>query len=405
MAFTKRRQTAAHTAQDISPAVEKAIRTLPKGELHAHVDGCCSEKLWDDKVGHDHSPVFKGGTLTEFLQQYFANQGSLRRAHVGTSDVIHSMVDKASEGGVRYIEPCLSIGAVTHGEPGEAAAILKECAEYAKTKGVSMGFMLMAHRRGTPDKVREQMKEILEVADSGAPVVSIGCSGAGNETTLREWGQIWDEVGGRGRLLVVPHAGEVNDGSDSFQDLWDAVAIRPDRVAHGLQALSDDRLKEYLIDNDVCCDVAITSNELIGGAKPGHHPLPDMLRAGIPCSINTDDSLLFGCTLNSEYEKAYQLGISLEDLESCARSSIQYSGADETDKERILKEIDQWHARCAAEGLVPPIDLDAELLDLLNPQNNGAHHYALRCGYVSKRMKNGPCILPRNHPPPHRSKI
>jgi len=395
------------TTGEITPQVRAAIHSLPKAELHAHVDGCCSEKLWDEKVGADHNAVFGGGTLREFLDQYFVNQNSLRDAHVSTQQVIHSMVDKAKDDGVCYIEPCLGLRALGAEGPEESAKILKECASYAKEKGVGMGFMLMAHRRNDPDKVRTQMQEILKVADQGAPVVAIGCSGDGNETTLREWGHIWDEVGGRGRLMVVPHAGEVNDGSDAFQDLWDAIAIRPNRVAHGLQAMSDDRLKQYMIDNEVCCDVAITSNELIGGAKPGHHILPEMVRAGIPCSINTDDSLLFGCSMSAEYEKAYNLGMSLEELESCARSSIQYSGAQDVDKQRMLRDVDSWHADCVEEGLIPPAAEPAmdPMLALLGSDGHGPHPgQRARCGYLSKYMK-GPCQLAPNHPPPHRSRI
>jgi len=141
----------------------------------------------------------------------------------------------------------------------------------------------------------------------------------------------------------VPHAGEINDGSDEFQDLWDAMAIHPDRVAHGTQAVSDQRLARHMRDTGTCCDVAITSNELLAGIAPGEHALPQMVRAGIPCSINTDDSLIFGCDLLSEYEKAhFSLGLSYAELGSCARSSIACSGATPQARESILSEIDAW---------------------------------------------------------------
>ena len=58
------------------------------------------------------------------------------------------------------------------------------------------------------------------------------------------------------------------------------------------------------------------------------HPLPLLLEAGIPCSLNGDDPLFFGASLLEEYELSRdKLGLSDEQLAGVARASIEASGA------------------------------------------------------------------------------
>lgn len=322
------------------------LRQLPKGELHAHVDGCCSAELWSKRVGSKHDPRFTGGSLDDFLGKYEENQLLLKGNNITSITILKSMMDTAKKNGTRYVEPCLSASFADD----DFLQRLPQVEEYAKKQGVKFNLMLMAHRKNPPEKVQALMRRALDIKQRGAPVASIGCSGSGNETTLREWGVLWVQSGGSGKLQIVPHAGEMGDGSDSFQDLWAAVAINPNRVAHGVQAADDHRLSAQLSSRGICCDVAITSNELIAGVSPGQHRLPQMVRAGIPCSINTDNSLLFGCDLVSEYEKAhFSLGLSFEELAACARSSIVHSGMDEQSKSSTLSEIATWEEEYSAQ--------------------------------------------------------
>ena len=79
----------------------------------------------------------------------------------------------------------------------------------------------------------------------------------------------------------------------------------------------------------VCCDVCPTSNVLLNVAGCGslaEHPLPRLLAAGVPCSINCDDSLLFGPSIADEYRSAREaVGLSDAALAGCARASIEHS--------------------------------------------------------------------------------
>jgi aminodeoxyfutalosine deaminase len=105
----------------------------------------------------------------------------------------------------------------------------------------------------------------------------------------------------------VPHAGEVA-GPESVRGALDA--LHSDRVRHGIRAVEDPALLEELAERRVVLDVTPLSN-LRTGVVPtlGEHPLPDLIAAGIPCTVSTDDPEMFDTDLTREYEAALSIGI------------------------------------------------------------------------------------------------
>ena len=105
----------------------------------------------------------------------------------------------------------------------------------------------------------------------------------------------------------VPHAGEVA-GPESVRGALDA--LHADRVRNGIRAVEDPALLEELAERRVVLDVTPLSN-LRTGVVPtlGEHPLPDLIAAGIPCTVSTDDPEMFDTDLTREYEAALSIGI------------------------------------------------------------------------------------------------
>ena len=105
----------------------------------------------------------------------------------------------------------------------------------------------------------------------------------------------------------VPHAGE-GAGPESVRGALDA--LHADRVRHGIRAVEDPALLEELAERRVVLDVTPLSN-LRTGVVPtlGEHPLPDLIAAGIPCTLSTDDPEMFDTDLTREYEAALSIGI------------------------------------------------------------------------------------------------
>lgn len=109
-----------------------------------------------------------------------------------------------------------------------------------------------------------------------------------------------------GGIGSVPHAGEVV-GPVSIRGALQALGAA--RIRHGIRAVEDEDLLRELADRGTVCDVCPISNLRTGAvAALDTHPLRQMVAAGVPCSISTDDPAMFGTDLTTDYEAAERLG-------------------------------------------------------------------------------------------------
>lgn len=103
-------------------------------------------------------------------------------------------------------------------------------------------------------------------------------------------------------LQVTVHAGEV-DGPAS---VWAAIReLGAARIGHGIHALEDPELVDFLVEHRIGLEIAITSNVQIGVVEDyADHPVKRILEAGIVANLNTDDPAISGIDLRHEFEVA-----------------------------------------------------------------------------------------------------
>jgi adenosine deaminase len=113
-----------------------------------------------------------------------------------------------------------------------------------------------------------------------------------------------------------------------------------------VRAIEDPELVQRLADEGICLDVCPSSNvQLHVVPTLAEHPLPALLAAGVPVSLNGDDPVIFGCTILSEYELARAaLGVDDAALAGIAGASIRASGAPAALQQAALGEIETWIA-------------------------------------------------------------
>jgi adenosine deaminase len=121
-------------------------------------------------------------------------------------------------------------------------------------------------------------------------------------------------------LGITVHAGEWGGPAQVRR----ALALDPDRIAHGGPAAADPALMTTLRRRNITLDVCPTSNWQAGLVPTlAQHPLPRLVRAGVPVTLSTDDRTISAVTLSEEYRRAHQvLGLSLHELADLDRQAL-----------------------------------------------------------------------------------
>jgi adenosine deaminase len=186
--------------------------------------------------------------------------------------------------------------------------------ERAKAKYPQMraGLICIATRDFGTESVDQTVEFFLK-----HPQRLIGLDLAGNETQFpcRLFENSFKKAVQQSAKITV-HAGE----AAGPENIWEAIELLgAHRIGHGVASIQDPLLLEYLIKNQVCLEMCPTSNWLTNAVSGfAEHPLPLLLRKGIPVSINTDDPGVFGVTLADEMEICRtQLGMSAEEIKKC----------------------------------------------------------------------------------------
>jgi aminodeoxyfutalosine deaminase len=137
---------------------------------------------------------------------------------------------------------------------------------------------------------------------------------------------------------VVSHAGETGPAEHVRQAI---VELKAKRVQHGVHAVDDPEVLQMLVERSICCDVALTSNLLLTTYRDlKSHPLKQMVEAGVPVTINTDDPAFFNTDLNNEYELAHrEIGLSLDQLWDINLNGLRFGLAETALRRRLMCEF------------------------------------------------------------------
>ena len=355
------------------------LRALPKAHLHLHLEGAMRPATLDDlcaryaikRPGDTRGKHFDnfGG----FNAMYAAATRCIRTKEDLARLILEVAEDAASEG-VWWIEPAFDADRFSTARTDARAHRLFEtqaegwrfaldAAEAAsRATGVGIGFVSaidrskpvelgLARARATAALVRDNA-HLIENGVVGcegrhAGIVALGLHGPEEGFPPEPFAEAFRIAADAG-LLSTPHAGEIapvpGGGAASVADALDHLGA--DRLGHGVLGAADPALVDRLAREQICLDVCPSSNlQLNVFPSLQDHPLPRLLAAGVPCSLGSDDPLLFGPDLVDEFTLC-RTGMGLDDaqLATLARNSFVHSGAPTEVKTAGIAAVEAWLA-------------------------------------------------------------
>lgn len=306
------------------------VSALPKVVLHDHLDGGLRPETVIDLAaerGYDKLPTTDPVALGEWFVEG-ANKKNLVEYLRGFEHTIAVLQDPEAIERVaqEYVEDLVADGVVY--------AEVRNAPELNTQKGMSMLEVLEATDRGLArgmeaaaaaghkivvnqlvigmrqeHRVLEAAEAAIEARDSGLHIV--GFDIAGPEAGFRPAAHIDAfRLIKEACLRTTIHAGEA-DGVDSIAEAMNVCGA--ERLGHGVRIVEDitehednlelGRVADMVLDRGITLECCPTSN-VQTGAVPSleEHPINFLLDLGFRVTINTDNRLMSGVTMTSEFE-------------------------------------------------------------------------------------------------------
>jgi adenosine deaminase len=331
----------------VTDSPPRDLRKLPKAHLHVHLEGAMRRTTLTELADRHGLPAnLEGdGSFASFIALYRAACEALRGPE-DLSRLVHEVVEDAAADGVIWIEISAWVSSAHAQRLGmrdqvEVLDALLEAGRWAERKsGIGVAFIVSANRTRPPSEAVELAR--LAAKHAGDGVVALGLADDETLGAAELFGEAFAIARDAG-LIRAPHAGE-HGGPGSVRSALDVLGAQ--RIEHGVRSVDDPDLLRRLADDGVTLDVCPTSNVVLRVVPTlADHPLPRLLAAGVPISLNADDPLFFGSGILAEYELGRRsFGLDDRMLAHIARCSILASGAPQQVKSAALAGIDRWSA-------------------------------------------------------------
>jgi len=295
------------------------IATMPKAELHLHLEGSVEpETLRELDPAGDCSSLYQYADFDAFLQT-FGVVGKLLRGPEEYALITRRLLERLAAQNVRYAEIIIAAGVVLWKEQ-EFAPIFDAIRVAAAGSTVEVRWILDAVRQFGPDHVMCVAQLAAERREQG--VVALGIGGSEQRGPAGWFTDAFRFAKSAG-LHLVAHAGE----SEGPESIWAALELGAERIGHGIAAAEDGELMRELRARDIPLEICITSNLVTGVVKRiEDHPVRRLFDAGVSITLNTDDPAMFRCTLEGEYRlAARQFGFTESELRAIAENGFRYA--------------------------------------------------------------------------------
>lgn len=329
---------------------DSALFALPKAELHLHIEGTLEPDLVFELAGKNGvslpyssvdelAALYEFDDLQSFLNLYYATMDVLR-TESDFAELTRRYLTTAAAQGVRHVELFFDPQAHTARDvrietviDGISGALEEAERDLGITGGIILSFLR--------DQPVESADQILNAGLSRREnLIGVGLDSAEVGYPPSLFQDVFSAARDAG-LHVVAHAGE--EGPASYiREALDLLGA--ERIDHGIRAVDDQELVARLAEERIALTMCPLSNlRLRTIATLDEHPLLRLDAAGVPVTINSDDPAYFGGYIGDNFVAVRDaLGVTSEQAERFARTSIEASFASDDRKQELLDDVDAW---------------------------------------------------------------
>ena len=315
-----------------------SVRQLPKAELHLHLEGAIQPATVSALTARYGVPtteaeVRRRYNYSDFLGflDAFKWVTSYLRDPADYALSTHDLCEQLVQHRVIYAEVTLSVGVMLlrNQKPEANFAAILRAAEPFESRGLTLRWIFDAVRQFG---AAAAMRVVESAKNCASPrIVAFGIGGDELSIATQDFLPVYEAASAAG-LHRLMHAGEVG-GPDKIREAIEILSV--ERIGHGIAAIHDRALMDLLAGRRIPLEICPVSNLKTGALarqlnQPAtllDHPLPQLLRHGVPVVLSTDDPAMFHTDLTSEYATTHQMGLSEPELRQLAQASFDHAFA------------------------------------------------------------------------------
>jgi len=320
--------------------VARALITLPKAQLHLHLTGAMRPETLRELAEARGLPVpeYDGREVREWVA--FQTRYDAARALIRTPDdirrvLVEAATDDAADG-CGWLE--IQVDPTSYvPRLGGLREALEAVLTAANAAPIPVGVIVASSWARSPAHAERLARLAVDYAGDG--VVGFGLSNDERRGEVADFAPAFRIATAAG-LLATPHAGFYTPASH-VRDCVELLSAG--RIGHGTAAATDPATMELLADRQVALEICPTSYPPLGVHRLDSIPVRQLLAAGVPLALASDDPLLFGVGLAGQYAIGREsLVLSDAEMAAIAAHSIRSSRAPPSLQRRLLAGVEDW---------------------------------------------------------------
>ena len=343
---------------ELDPATVRAlVRAMPKVELHLHLDGSLRVETALELArtrGIDAPTSYSAMRRVLVVPQQVTDQAELLLAFdlpialmqdvEALERTAADLVEDKAFDHVRYAE--IRWAPLLHTDRGLTGrqvvdAVARGARAAATRLGIEVRLIATLMRIHPPEA---NLAFVRDLEQGGIPdgLVAVDLAGPEARAPDPELHRAAIQAARAIGLHVTMHAGEWGGAAQVRR----ALALDPERIAHGPLAIDDPDLVAELRARGTWLDLCPTSNvQARIVPSVAQHPLRRLLHAGVRVTLSTDDLTVSDISLSDEYERAMtEIGITLPELWAMDIGAVDAAFCDDATRRRVRGELATWAA-------------------------------------------------------------
>ncbi|MFT5657595.1 MAG: adenosine deaminase [Gammaproteobacteria bacterium] len=327
----------------MTAATSEWLNQLSKVELHLHLEGSLEPELMFKLAARNQVELafdsveqlraaYEFNNLQEFLDIYYQGANVLLLEQ-DFYDLTWAYLQKCLSQNVIHVEPFFDPQTHTdRGVPFEFVikGICRALDDGASRLGISSHLIMCFLRHLTEQAAFDTLLMAVPYLDR---MIAVGLDSSELGHPPEKFSRVFARARALG-LRTVAHAGE--EGPAEY--IWTAINdLKVSRIDHGVRAVDDPKLIDYLVETQLPLTVCPLSNtRLCVFENMSQHTILQLLDMGVCVTVNSDDPAYFGGYMTENFVALAQgLGMSETQAKHLVSNSIDASFALESRKQAM----------------------------------------------------------------------